>query len=72
MTLDEYEKHDLESLIALKSHDDFQGEFGITKLQRNLKIGYNRSSRLQELGVSQGILTRDKDRPFITKFIIQK
>ena len=56
MSVEQIEKNDLEILKKLRTHDQFQDKFGCTKLQRHLKIGYNRSYRLIENGIQAGIL----------------
>lgn len=57
-SIEEYERHDMSCLKALKTHNDFKDGFGIARLQRHLKIGYNRASRLIEAGLADGVLIR--------------
>ncbi len=49
---------DDEALAMLRSRPEFQGWFGVSLLQRNLKWGYNRAARASERAISSGHLVR--------------
>jgi DNA segregation ATPase FtsK/SpoIIIE-like protein len=57
-SIEDYERHDMSCLKELKSHKDFKNGFSISRLQRHLKIGYNRASRLVDAGLTGGVLVR--------------
>jgi DNA segregation ATPase FtsK/SpoIIIE-like protein len=58
-------KSDLEQL---KIHAEFKdNSFGITRIQRYLKIGYNRACQLVDAAIEQGVLVRDSDKEYLVK-----
>lgn len=68
MTLEQYEQHDLETLKQLKDKSEFQEPFGVSRLQRYLKIGYNRAARTIEAGLKDGVLVHCENTPYAVKF----
>lgn len=67
-TLNQYQEQDLEVLKGLKDSEQFVGSFGISRVQRLLRIGYNRAARLVDFGVELGILVRDIEKQHLVKF----
>ena len=57
-TLEEYQRADMAALKAFASDENFKGNFGISRIQRYLRIGYNRASYLAEAAVKEGVLVR--------------
>lgn len=55
-------------LNALKTIPEFQGEsFGVSRVQRYMRIGYSRASQLVEAAVDKGILVRDINSEWLVK-----
>lgn len=55
-------------LAALVQHPRFKNDlFGITRIQRVLRIGYNRAAHLVDAAIEKGILTRDSEREWLVK-----
>lgn len=55
-------------LKRLQQCPDFKGAtFGISAIQRAMKIGYNRAAQLVEAAIEKGILTRDTDSNWLVK-----
>lgn len=68
-TLESMDESDLNLLKDMKKHPEFnQGPFGITRIQRHLRFGYNRSVRLQDAGIKAGILVRVQEKQYLTVF----
>lgn len=57
-SLEQYETLDMLSLKLLSGHDEFKGSFGISRIQRLLRIGYNRAALLAERALNEGLLER--------------
>ncbi|OES24479.1 ftsk gamma domain protein [Alteromonas macleodii] len=69
ISLAEYEAFDLEFLTGLKTEPDFQETFGISRVQRHGRIGYNRAARLVEVGVEKGLLARCDNPTYHFRFV---
>lgn len=54
------EQIDLTKLLSCKNDEDFSGRITVTKLQRKLGFGYNRSTRLFDKAVTEGIVILDQ------------
>ncbi|KTG21963.1 hypothetical protein AUR67_00350 [Pseudoalteromonas sp. XI10] len=67
-TLNQYKEQDLEALKGLKGSAGLTGLFGISRVQRSLRIGYNRAAHLVDLGIDLGILVRDVKEQHLVKF----
>ncbi|EGQ9107533.1 hypothetical protein GA047_13470 [Vibrio cholerae] len=60
-------------LKAIQELEEFKGlTFGISRIQRVMKIGYNRAAILVEAAIEKGILVRDKDREWMVKLSEEK
>lgn len=59
---------DDEYLEYLKDSLSMQDSFGISRIQRMMRIGYNRSAHLVDRAIEKGILVRDPAREWLVKF----
>ena len=66
--LAEMNSQDDEYLEHLKDSTLMQDSFGISRLQRMMRIGYNRSANLVDRAIESGILIRDSKREWLVKF----
>lgn len=48
------------ALLKLRERDDMQDEFGISRVQRVLRWGYNRAARAVERALHSGSLVRSE------------
>lgn len=66
--LNEYHKKDDELLLANINHELLSGTFGISRIQRVLRIGYNQAAHLVDRAIESGILVRIDDYPHMARF----
>ena len=66
--LNEFHKQDDEMLLANINHKLLSGTFGIIRIQRVLRIGYNRAAHLVDRSIESGILVRSDEHPYMVRF----
>lgn len=54
-------------LKRLQQCSEFKDSFGISRVQRVMRIGYNRAAHLIEAAIEKGILTRDAENEWLVK-----
>jgi DNA segregation ATPase FtsK/SpoIIIE-like protein len=55
-------------LMRLQQCPDFKNDsFGISRIQRVFRIGYNRAAHLVDAAIEKGILTRDSENEWLVK-----
>ncbi len=55
-------------LKKLQSQEEFQSQsFGVSRVQRYLRIGYNRASSLVNTALERGILVRDEEVEWLVR-----
>lgn len=55
-------------LNALKNAPEFKSKlFGISRIQRYLRVHYNRAARLVDVAIERGILVRDTEQQHLLK-----
>ena len=55
-------------LEKLKSTVELHGKsFGVSRIQRYLKIGYNRAAHLVDAAIQRGVLVRDAECDWLVK-----
>ncbi len=52
--------HDDGALLNLRTRDDMQDDFGVSRVQRVLRWGYNRAARAIERALHSGALVRSE------------
>lgn len=62
------DNQDDEYLEHLKGSNLMQDSFGISRIQRMMRIGYNRSAHLVDRAIESGVLVRDSKREWLVKF----
>ena len=66
--LNEFHKQDDELLLANINHELLSGTFGISRIQKALRIGYNRAAHLVDRSIENGILVRPDEYPHMARF----
>ncbi|TDF41934.1 hypothetical protein EYS14_03560 [Alteromonadaceae bacterium M269] len=73
LNLDQLHESDLQKLEALIGDKEFIAHpVTVSRIQRHLRIGYNRACHLIENARAKGILIQDKDNPLLNHFSTTK
>lgn len=66
--LKEFHDQDDEYLEYLRDSALMQDSFGISRIQRMMRIGYNRAAILVDRAIESGVLVRDSKQERLVKF----
>jgi len=66
--LNEFHSQDDGALLDHINHDLLSGDFGISRIQRVLRIGYNRAAHLVDRSIESGTLVRPDGYPHMVRF----